>query len=89
MSAAKTTEERYYTLPQVAKRLQLHRTTLLRMEQRGVIPKAKWVSHPIKGRVYNEAEIAVIETKLAAYFASGRPNDEGMVIDPSQIAGSE
>jgi hypothetical protein len=88
MTTAKPAE-RYFTLPQVAKRLELHRTTLLRMEQRGVIPKAKWTVRPFKGRVYTEADIKAIEKALEEYFNSHRPNDGGMIIDPELVEAPE
>jgi hypothetical protein len=81
--------ERYFTLTQVAKRLDLHRTTVLRMEQRGLIPKAKWIQKPIRGRIYTEADIKVIEAKVEEYFATGKPNPAGMILDPAHVSEPE
>lgn len=82
-------EERYYTLPQVAKRLELHRTTLLRMEQRGVIPKAAWTTKPFRARVYTEADIVALQAALDVYFSTRMPNADGMIIDASAIEAGE
>jgi predicted DNA-binding transcriptional regulator AlpA len=81
--------ERYFTLPQVAERVKLHRTTLLRMEQRGVIPKAKWATKPFRARVYTEADIVALQRALDEYFASHMPNEAGMIIDPDSIEAGE
>lgn len=78
-------KERYYTLPQVAKRLGHHRTTLLRMEQRGVIPKATWALKPIRARVYTEADIKIVEAALTEYFSHKPGGGEGLLLSATDI----
>lgn len=55
-------------MPQLAKRLNLHRTTLKRMEDRGVILPGKWIEKPVRGRVYTEEMVKAIEKQVADYF---------------------
>lgn len=69
--------EKVFTLAQLAKRTGLHRSTLVRMEQRLVIPKARWGGPPVNGRVYNEAEAKAVEKAIAEYFKSRADNAEG------------
>lgn len=56
------------TLPELAEELGLHRSTLVRLEQRGVIDKAPKVGKPIQGRVYDAALEAKVRKQLQAYF---------------------
>jgi DNA-binding transcriptional MerR regulator len=77
----------YLTLPQVAKRVKLHRTTLLRMEQRGVIPPAKWSSRPIRARIYSEEDVVAIQTALDTYFAQREAGE--LVVDDADVVEPE
>lgn len=52
--------QREYTLGEVSSQVGVHRVTLLRMEQDGRIPTARWRRKPQPHRVYNAAEIDVI-----------------------------
>lgn len=53
-----------WTHPQVAKYLGIHRTTLLRLEQSGKIPPAKWIRSPRVCRIYTREDVALIKSKL-------------------------
>lgn len=53
--------DREYTLGDVAFQVGVHRVTLLRMEQTGRIPLARWRRKPQPHRVYTAAEITVIK----------------------------
>jgi hypothetical protein len=57
------------TLSMLAKKTGLHRTTLIRMEQRNVIPRAKWAGPPVNGRVYDAKDVKKVEALLKDYFA--------------------
>lgn len=57
-----------YTLPQLAKKLGIHRVTLMRMEQRGVLEQAKWAGPPVNGRVYTEEDAREVEKRYLAYW---------------------
>lgn len=58
-----------YTMPQLAKKLGVHRTTLKRMEDRGIIDKPGMINKPVRGRFYTEADAAKVEADIDAYFA--------------------
>ena len=57
---------KYYTHSQAAVMLDMHRVTLLRMEQRGVIPKAKWAAMPVPHRVYTREDITHLNKLIRA-----------------------
>lgn len=69
--------EKIYSMPQLAKRMGLHRTTLKRLEDRGVIPQGRLVDFPFKGRAYTEAEAVKIEAKVREYLAERKPQEDG------------
>jgi hypothetical protein len=75
------TKKVVYSLPQLAKKLGYHRTTLKRMEDRGVIPKPPRITFPFKGRAYTEKMAAEVEKKLADYFSKITPTDGKYEID--------
>lgn len=49
------------TLSDVAFRLDMHRVSILRLEQRKKIPPARWRKRPNPHRVYSEAEFEIIK----------------------------
>lgn len=53
-----------YTQQQVADRLRVNRTTILRMEQRKELPQPTWVRLPTPRRSYSENDIKIIKEKL-------------------------
>jgi DNA-binding transcriptional MerR regulator len=55
------------TLPQLAKEIGIHRVTLKRMEDRGVIPEAKWAKPPQHGRRYSRDDVAKIKAAIDKY----------------------
>lgn len=57
---------KYYRHSQVAVMLGVHRVTLLRMEQRRVIPLAKWAAKPVPHRVYTRDEVTKLRTIITA-----------------------
>ena len=68
------------TLPTIAKELGMNRSTLVRLEQRGVIDMAPVVGKPIQGRVYDKKLEAKVKAQIAAYLTkknlanANRPN---------------
>lgn len=58
--------EGYLTLTQVAAYCNIHRVTLLRMEQRGAVPKAKWKRLPQPHRVYTKDEARLVKEAVDA-----------------------
>jgi len=76
------------TLPLLAKKLGVHRSTLKRMEDRGLIPKAKWIERPIKGRVYTEAEANEIERIVSAEMANRTTGRGELTIPASALTGA-
>jgi predicted DNA-binding transcriptional regulator AlpA len=69
--------EKVLTLAQLAQHTGLHRSTLVRMEQRLVIPKARWAGPPVNGRVYNDAEVKAVDKAIAEYLRGKADNAEG------------
>lgn len=57
------------TLPQLAAELGLDRSTLVRLEQRGVIDKAPKVRRPVMGRVYDEALEKKVRKQIEHHYA--------------------
>lgn len=53
-----------FTQQQVADRLRVNRTTILRMEQKGEIPQPTWARLPTPHRVYSENDIKVVKVAL-------------------------
>ena len=53
-----------YTHTMAAKELGIHRVTLLRMEQQGKIPRAKWRAKPMPHRVYSKDNLTAIRHYL-------------------------
>lgn len=75
------------TLAMLAKKLGLHRSTLVRMEARNLIPKAKWAGPPVNGRVYDAADVKRVKAILDAYFAgkdqtAGRDFAKSVAVQP-------
>jgi DNA-binding transcriptional MerR regulator len=70
-----------FTLPEVAKRCHVHRTTLKRMEDRGLLPAAHWIDHPMKCRVYTEKQLKEIEVIVDRHLRRGG----AMMVDAAQI----
>lgn len=56
------------TLPQLAEELGLHRSTLVRFEQRGIIPIAPIVGKPVQGRVYDAALEKKVKDAVDLYY---------------------
>lgn len=56
------------TLPQLAEEIGVHRSTLVRLEQRGIISPAPVVGKPIQGRVYDAKLEATVKKEVAEYF---------------------
>lgn len=83
------TNKTYFTLPVVAKRLGLHRTTLLRLEQRGVVPKAKWATRPFNGRIYTEEDIKATEKALDEYMKRKPGGKDGVQVDDNDVINPE
>lgn len=73
------------TLPALARDVGRDRSTLVRLEQKGLIPEAKW--HPVmKCRVYTPADVKAVKAALEAYDASQLGKAGGrMVVDPSTL----
>lgn len=67
------------TLPTLAKELGIDRSTMVRLEQRGIIDKAPIVGKPIQGRVYDKALEAKVKKQFEDYMTrkslalEGRP----------------
>lgn len=80
-----TEEVEVITLPQLAKRLGRHRTTILRLEQRNVLPKAAWAGPPIRGRVYTEADVKKVTELVNEYFAASDKAQEGRKVLTSVV----
>lgn len=57
------------TLPVLAKELGIDRSTLVRLEQRGVISKAPFVGFPVQGRVYDAALVRTVKAEFGRYTA--------------------
>lgn len=55
-----------YKLHEVAARLGVHRTTLIRMDQKSQPFKARWRRKPMPHRVYNQVEIDLIASFIEA-----------------------
>ena len=53
-----------YTIRQLARKLGIDRSTLIRMEQKGQIMKARWAPKPIDGRVYTEEDVAIVMKQI-------------------------
>jgi predicted DNA-binding transcriptional regulator AlpA len=81
------TEVVVFTMPQVAERCGINRTTLKRMEDRGVIPQARWVTSPFRARVYTEEEVQIVEARVKAYMQRyvARRDGEGLVVNEADI----
>lgn len=73
------------TLPALAREVGRDRSTLVRLEQKGVIPEAKW--HPVmKCRIYTPADVKAVKAALEVYDASQLGKAGGrMVVDPSTL----
>jgi len=71
------------TLPQLAAKLGLDRSTLVRLEQRGKISKAPFINRPYVCRVYDADLEKKVTAEVQAYFrerAGGRDQiDAGSV----------
>ena len=65
---------RVKTLPQLAEELGINRSTMVRLEQRGIIPMAPKVRTPIQGRVYDEALEKEVIKAYHAYMQGNRDN---------------
>lgn len=61
-----------YTHTQAAAELGIHRVTLLRLEQQGKIPPAKWRAKPTPHRVYSYDNI----TAIRHYMKSRHGHDD-------------
>lgn len=62
-------EVKGYTSFQLAKHIGINRSTLVRLEQRGVIPKPKRMAgHPVNGRFYDEGEKIAITNTVNHYL---------------------
>ena len=73
------------TLPQLAKEIGLDRSTLVRMEQRGVISMAPIVNHPIQGRVYDAALEKKVKAEVARYLERKAAEQAGRPKAPTNI----
>lgn len=73
------------TLPQIAEKLGCHRSTLVRLEQRGVIDKAPIVGLPVQGRVYDAALEKIVTRQYDEYKASKGRTDEGRPTAPDNF----
>lgn len=83
---AKPTEPtRVKTLPTLAKELGLDRSTMVRLEQRGVISKAPMVGAPVQGRVYDEKLEAKVRGEVERYLARQAIKHEGRPPAPKNI----
>lgn len=73
------------TLPGVAKLLGIHRSTLVRLEQRGHVPEAKW--HPVlKVRIYLKEDIDKVQKAYETYVSGRVMRGEGrVVVDPGTL----
>ena len=72
------------SLPQLAEALGVDRSTLVRLEQRGVIPKAPKIKTPFQGRAYDEAlEKAVIKAFQA--YTRAKTDESERPIVPSNV----
>lgn len=65
------------TLPTLAKELGIDRSTLVRLEQRGVIDKAPIVGKPIQGRVYDATLEKRVKAQVVAYLTKKNRAKEG------------
>lgn len=59
-----------FSLPAVANALGIHRVTLIRMEARGDIPKARWRRKPNPHRVYSVAEMEAVRVAIVKLHAT-------------------
>lgn len=72
-----------YTMPQLAKKLGYHRTTLKRMEDRGIIDKPPMITHPVRGRFYSEADAEKVQADIDAYVALH--SDSITLVSPTEL----
>jgi hypothetical protein len=82
-------ETTVWTLQQLAAEVNLHRSTLVRMEQRNLLPKAKWAGPPINGRVYTGEDKKKIKAILLAHFAGKTGHADRELIAAPVLATSE
>lgn len=80
-----------YTSIQMAKALGIDRSTLVRFEQRGIFPKAKWAGHPVNGRFYLPQDLPILRAKLLTHQTaiaeaqSLRDGSRELVVDPAVL----
>lgn len=65
------------TLPTLAKELGIDRSTMVRLEQRGIIDMAPVVGKPIQGRVYDKKLEATVKAQVRAYMLAKNRQTEG------------
>lgn len=68
MSEEDQEKEQFWTLPQVAKMLGMHRATISRLEAMNKITKARWAGPPVQGRVYSAKDIAKLKQELKQVY---------------------
>jgi hypothetical protein len=78
-----------WTLQQVAAEMGLHRSTIVRMEQRNLLPKAKWAGPPVNGRVYDAKDKKAMKAILDAHFASKTGHSDRVLVKAPVLAASE
>lgn len=71
---------------EVAAYIGIHRTTLLRMEQRSMWSPADWRRLPQPHRVYDKTKIEEIKQKIEAYYSRGLPNGAVFLDDKKDAA---
>ena len=71
------------TLPQIAAQLGVDRATLVRLEQRGVIPRAPKVRTPVQGRIYD----AALEKEVIKAFQEYVRNRDDQITRPDAPKG--
>lgn len=78
--------EHVITADTLAKRLGINRATIVRLEQRRILPVARRIAHPFAGRVYNDKEAAEVERLVRAYFARAKDVfGEATVVDSRNV----
>lgn len=65
------------TLPQLAEEIGVHRSTLVRLEQKGIIDKAPLVGKPVQGRVYDPELEKRVKFQVEKYLEKRNRANEG------------